>query len=181
MLPNLPTLQLGPPGWTLRAWRAADAAALAQHANNVEVWRHMSDAFPHPYLLAIAQHWVTRGHIDFGGDNWAIACADQAVGGCGIHVGSGALRCNAEIGYWLAQSHWGSGVGSRVAQVLSDRALQDAAVTRVFAPVHANNPRSMRVLKKCGFVREGLQRMSALKAGTAIDRVMMARHRDAEA
>ena len=174
--PTLPSLALGRPGWTLRAWLEADAPALAQHANNPEVWRHMSDAFPHPYTLAIAQHWVRRGHIDFGGDNWAIAVDGEAVGGCGIHVGSGAMRCNAEIGYWLSKAHWGQGLGSLLAKVLSDRALQDPAVTRVFAPVHADNPRSMRVLEKCGFERESLQRQSAIKAGAVIDRVMMARY-----
>ncbi len=175
-MPTLPTLQLGHPGWVLRAWCEADAEALALHANNPDVWRHMSDAFPHPYTLAIAQHWVARGHIDFGGDNWAIAFHGQTVGGCGIHVGSGAFRCNAEIGYWLAQAQWGQGIATQVAGVLAERALQDPAVTRIFAPVHADNPRSMRVLEKCGFEREGLQRLSALKAGQVIDRVMMARY-----
>ncbi len=173
----LPTWKLGAPGWALRAWHEDDAGALAQHANNPAVWRHMSDAFPHPYTLAIAQHWVSRGHIDFGGDNWAIAYQGAAVGGCGIHWGSGALRCNAEIGYWLAQAHWGQGMGSRVARLLAHLAFQRADITRVFAPVHADNPTSMRVLQKCGFEREGLQRMSAWKAGQVIDRVVMARYR----
>ena len=134
---------------------------------------------PAPYTLAIAQHWVSRGHIDFGGDNWAIACHGEAVGGCGIHGGSGALRCNAEIGYWLGQAHWGCGIGSRVAQLLTDLAFQRPDITRVFAPVHADNPTSVRVLQKCGFEREGLQRQSALKAGRVIDRVLMARYRSA--
>lgn len=176
---GLPTLDLGVAGWRLRAWHENDAETLAQHANNPAVWRHMSDAFPHPYTLEIARHWVSRGHIDFGGDNWAIALNGEAVGGCGIHWGSGALRCNAEIGYWLAQAHWGHGIGSRVAQLLTDLAFQREGVTRVFAPVHANNPTSMRVLQKCGFEREGLQRLSVLKAGHVIDRVVMARYRSA--
>jgi formate/nitrite transporter len=96
---GLPTLDIGLPGWTLRAWREADADALALHANDTEVWRWMSDSFPHPYTTDIARHWVTRGHIDFGGDNWAIALDDRALGGCGIHGGDGQLRCNAEVAH----------------------------------------------------------------------------------
>lgn len=175
---GLPTLDIGLPGWTLRPWRASDAAALAQHANDTEVWRWMSDSFPHPYTPEIAQHWVTRGQIDFGGDNWAIALDDQALGGCGIHGGAGQFRCNAEIGWWLARPYWGRGVVSRVAALLVQRAFDNPAITRVFAPIHAGNARSMSVARKAGLSLEGVQRLSAMKAGQPVDRHVFARYRD---
>ena len=174
---TLPTLALETPGWTLRPWRATDAEALAHHANDEAVWRNMSEGFPHPYTLEVARHWVDRGHIDFGGDNWAVAVGDLAVGGCGVHTGQGGMACNAEIGYWLGRSHWGQGLGTQVARALTQRALANPAITRVFAPVHAYNPASIRVLVKCGFEQEALLRLSAVKAGTVIDRVLMARYR----
>ena len=174
----LPTLALGLPGWTLRAWRRGDAASLARHASNVEVWRWMSDSFPHPYTLEIAEHWATRGHIDFGGDHWAIAFNDEAVGGCGIHPQAAQFRCNAEVGWWLAEEHWGRGVVTRVAGALVSRAFANPEITRVFAPVHAGNARSMRVAEKNGFVLEGVQRQGAVKAGRVIDRWVFARYRD---
>jgi RimJ/RimL family protein N-acetyltransferase len=173
----LPTLALGIDGWTLRAWRDSDAPALAEHASNPKVWRNMSDSFPHPYVLSIAEHWVRRGHIEFGGDNWAIAFQDQAVGGCGIHREEGGFRCNAEIGYWIAEPYWGRGVGTQVARTLTEHAFDNPEVTRVFAPIHAYNPASIRVVEKAGFVREGVLRLSAIKAGQVIDRVLMARYR----
>jgi RimJ/RimL family protein N-acetyltransferase len=175
----LPAIALGIEGWALRAWRRSDAAALARHANNVEVWRWMSDSFPHPYTLDIAEHWVARGHIDFGGDNWAIVCGEEAVGGCGVVPQKGPLRCNAEVGWWLAEEHWGRGVVTRVAGALVSRAFENPEITRVFAPVHAGNARSMRVAEKNGFVLEGVQRQGAIKAGQAIDRWVFARYRDA--
>lgn len=173
----LPTLPLGIDGGCLRAWRPGDAASLSRHANDERVWRNMSEGFPHPYTLEIAQHWVERGHVDFGGSNWAIALDDEAVGGCGIHPGEGRERCNCEIGYWLGQAYWGRGVASRVVRVLTEQALALPQITRVFAPVHADNPASMRVLEKNGFHREGLLRQSAIKAGRPIDRVLWARLR----
>ena len=139
----------------------------------------MSDRFPHPYTLAIAEHWVRHGHVDFGGDNWAIAFEDQAVGGCGIHVGSGQFRCNADIGYWLAQAHWGRGIVTRVARALIERAFADPQITRVFAPVHAGNGASMRVAEKAGMALESVQPQSAIKAGRVIDRVVYACYRAA--
>lgn len=170
----LPTLRLDRTGWSLRAWRASDAEALAAHANNPEVWRWMSDAFPHPYTIELARHWVTRGHVEFGGDNWAIAHDDQAVGGCGIRPLDGALRCSAEVGWWLAEPHWGQGIATLVARALVARAFEDPQITRVFAPIHAGNARSMRVAEKAGFAPEGVQRRSALKAGRVIDRHLYA-------
>ncbi len=174
---TLPTINLGIDGWRLRAWREGDAPALAEHADNPKVWRHMSDRFPHPYTLAIAEDWVRQGHIDFGGDNWAIALENQAVGGCGIHQEEGQFRCNAEIGYWLAERYWGRGVVTRVARALTERAFGDSETMRVFAPIHADNAASMRVVEKCGFIREGVLRQSAIKSGRVIDRVLYATHR----
>ncbi len=138
----------------------------------------MSDAFPHPYTIEIARQWVARGHIDFGGDNWAIASQDEAVGGCGVRPGSGAARCSCEIGYWLSQAFWNRGVGSRVIRALVSEAFARPDVTRVFANVHADNPASMRVLQKNGFEREGLLRKSVMKAGMPIDVVSYARIRE---
>jgi RimJ/RimL family protein N-acetyltransferase len=168
---TLPTIDLGIDGWCLRPWRYSDAPSLAMHANNENVWRNMSDTFPHPYTLDIAQQWVTRGYIEFGGDNWAIDCQGEAVGGCGVIQAKGQWRCNAEIGYWLAQPFWGRGITTQVARVLTDYAFSLPDVTRVYAPVHATNPASMRVLEKNGFTREALLRKSAFKAGQVIDRV----------
>jgi RimJ/RimL family protein N-acetyltransferase len=173
----LPTLDLGRPGWTLRAWQGGDAASLSKHADNVNVWRWMSDSFPHPYTLDVAEHWVSRGHVDFGGENWAIAFGDEAVGGCGIHPGTGQFRCNAEVGWWLAEPHWGRGIGTRVAGLLAARAFENPQITRVFAPVHAGNRRSMRVAEANGFVLESVQPKSAIKAGRVIDRWIWARYR----
>lgn len=176
-MPPLPSFPLDLHGWTLRAWRASDAESLAQHANNERVWRNMSEAFPHPYTLEAARHWVARGHIDFGGDNWAIALDDDAVGGCGLHQGAGGERCNVEIGYWLGEPYWGRGVVTQVARVLTEQAFARPEVSRVFAAVHADNPASMRVLQKNGFFREAELRQSAIKAGRVIDRVQWARLR----
>jgi [ribosomal protein S5]-alanine N-acetyltransferase len=168
----LPTIALGAAGWAIRAWRDSDAPALATHANNVNVW-----SFPHPYTLEMAEYWCTHGHIDFGGDNWAIALHDEAVGGCGVIPQQGHFRCNAEVGWWLAEEHWGRGIVTRVAAALTQRAFADPQITRVFAPVHAGNRRSMRVAEKNGFVLEGVQPRSAIKNGEVIDRWIWAKYR----
>jgi RimJ/RimL family protein N-acetyltransferase len=174
--PTVPPLSA--PGFSLRAWQSADAPALAQVAGDDCVWRWMSDNFPKPYTLEVAQHWCERGHIDFGGENGAISLDGVAVGGAGYQAGSGFMRCSVEIGYFLAPAHQGRGVGTAVVAALTQLALALPETTRVFAPVHAGNAASMRVLAKNGFVCEGTQRLSAFKAGRVIDRVIWARYRE---
>jgi [ribosomal protein S5]-alanine N-acetyltransferase len=173
----VPTIALGLDGWTLRAWRESDAPSLAVHANNVNVWRWMSDSFPHPYTLEMAEYWCTRGHLEFGGDNWAIALHDEAVGGCCVNPQQGHFRCNAEVGWWLAEAHWGRGVVKHAATALVRRAFDDPQIMRVFAPVHAGNQRSMRVAENNGFVLESVQPKSAIKDGQVIDLWVWAKYR----
>ena len=50
-------------------------------------------------------------------------------------------------------------------------------LVRLEAPVFEWNPASMRVLEKCGFVREGVQRKGVFKEGRIIDAVIYARVR----
>ena len=57
----------------------------------------------------------------------------------------------------------------------ADHVFGNYDVVRLEAPVFAWNPSSMRVLEKCGFVREGVLRRSVLKEGQLIDEVLYAR------
>lgn len=167
---------LGLDGWTLRRWRPDDAEALQPLGNDVRIARWMADTWPMPYTLEDAVWWVTQGAPETG-DNWAVCWQGKPVGGCGLHWGQGFLRCNAEIGWWLAPDHWGQGVTPRAAAFLIQRALARPEITRICAPIHGGNARSMRVAEKVGMALEGIQRQGALKQGQVIDRHVYAIYR----
>lgn len=169
-------IELGRPGWTLRPWRADDAEALQPLGNDERIARWMADTWPMPYTAADAQWWVNEGAVSTG-DNWAICQAGRPVGGCGIHQALGFLRCNAEVGWWLAPEFWGQGITPLAARWLVARAFARAEISRVHAPIHAGNTRSMRVAEKAGMVLEGIQRQSAIKQGRVIDRHVFAIYR----
>lgn len=157
-------IELGLPGWQLRRWRASDAAALQPLGSDERIARWMSDSWPMPYTAADAAWWVNEGSISTG-DNWAICHADQPVGGCGIGWGQGFLRCNAEVGWWLAPEFWGQGITTLAARFLVARAFAREEITRVHAPIHA------------GMALEGIQRQGAIKQGRVIDRHVYADYR----
>ena len=169
-------------GYTLRPWQPSDAPDMQRHLNNSNIGRNLADWYPMSgYTLAMAEDWCNGGSDAFGGSrglNWAITYGDEAVGSCGVISMSGFERCNAEIGYWLSELHWGRGVGTAVVAELLHQAFAIPALTRVFAPIHSHNLASQRVCAKNGMVNEGLRRLSVMKAGRSIDTVVWAAYRE---
>jgi len=163
----------------LRALVPADAPALAVHANDPAVARNLFDGFPQPYTMAAATAWTTHeSHSGDFGRVWGVVVDGGVIGCIGLHQGEGWMRCNAEIGYWIGQAHWRRGITSDAVRQVTDWAF--AAVpelTRVFAPIFAWNDGSQAVMRKCGYVREGELKQSAIKDGQVIDRVLWAAYR----
>ncbi len=174
---NRELVELGLPGWQLRRWREADAPALQLLADDERIARWMVDTWPMPYTLDDARWWVTEGHQAGGASTWAICLNDAPQGGCGFHPGQGPLRCNAEVGWWLAPTFWGLGVASRAAREVVAQALAHPEITRVFAGIYDGNAPSQRVAEKIGMQYEGLQRQSVIKQGRVLDRHLYACYR----
>jgi RimJ/RimL family protein N-acetyltransferase len=57
-------------------------------------------------------------------------------------------------------------------QTVSEYVLDQFDLVRLESPVFEWNPSSMRVLEKCGFVREAVLRKSVFKDGQIIDAVL---------
>lgn len=162
----------------LRPWVASDLESLVQYANNRNIWRNLRDMFPHPYTRADGEQWLGNG-ADVEG-TYAIDVDGAAVGTISVERGSEIEQLAAEIGYWLGEPFWGRGIVSEAVRRLTDLALAEPDIVRVYAPVFAWNARSMRVLENNGYVRECVLRRAGFKDGTIIDRVFYARTRASE-
>jgi RimJ/RimL family protein N-acetyltransferase len=174
--PPIPeTLQCGV--CTLRAWRADDLESLVLHANDESVSRGLRDRFPYPYTDDDGRRWLESA-CGAGETSFAIDIDGAAVGGIGLRPGEDVYRHSAELGYWLGRAYWNRGIMTAAVSRLVAQAMVAPGLHRVFAHAHANNPASIRVLEKCGFVREGILRDAVLKRGMLIDAVVLARVRD---
>lgn len=58
---------------------------------------------------------------------------------------------SAELGYWIAEEHWGHGYAVEASEVLIKRAFGELNVKRIFASYRIENTQSKRVLEKLGF------------------------------
>jgi len=158
----------------VRSWRSLDAEAIARHANNRKIWLNLRDAFPHPYTLTDARQFLKRVAAMDPETFFAIAVHDDVVGSIGFRLHDDVERCSAEIGYWLAESHWGRGITTVAVRAVTEYAIRVHGLTRVYAVPFEHNNASFRVLEKAGYVCEGRMRSSAIKDGKVVDQLMYA-------
>jgi len=81
-------------------------------------------------------------------------------------------RRSAEIGYGISESLWGKGIMTDAVRSLVPVAFERYDIVRLQAGIFSNNPASMRVLEKCGFIREAVYRNAINKNGALLDEVM---------
>lgn len=159
----------------VRDWARTDRESLLKHANNRKVWRNLTHLFPHPYTAEDAERWFALVEAMPEPTHWAIDVDGHAVGGVGLVRKDGIHVKSASFGYWLGEAYWGRGIMTQVVGKVVPHVLSRWALVRLESPVFAWNPASMRVLEKCGFVREGVARASVFKDGEIIDQVVYAR------
>lgn len=158
----------------VRPGHARDAASLAKHANDFEIWLNLRDAFPHPYSLANGESWIKRIRDEDPRVTFIIEADGEAAGVIGLRRNPDVERCSAEIGYWVGRVFWGRGIVTAAVRAVSRYGLESLGLERVYALPFARNAASCRVLEKAGFTQEGVLRKAAIKNGEVLDEAMFA-------
>ncbi len=164
------TIDAGPV--TLRPWRPADRAELAEQANHFEIWRNLTNRFPHPYTLRDADDWIAAVEGSMPPQHFAVLTDGAVIGGAGVVPITDYGGMAAEVGYWLGQDHWGKGYASAILDALVRYGFGALGMGRLHATVFRWNPASARVLEKAGFQLEGTLRAAVDKAGETTDLLM---------
>jgi ribosomal-protein-alanine N-acetyltransferase len=164
---------------TVRLWRMEDAESVVRHANNINVARQLRDRFPHPYTRANANAFLKAATNAPEPSNLAIDVGGEAIGAIGYVPGLDVERYSAEIGYWLGESYWGRGIATEALVLVTAHVFDALNMLRLFALPFADNPGSIRVLEKAGYVREAVLRSSSVKYGEPRDQLLYARVNDA--
>ena len=161
----------------IRPWRRNDLDALLRYANNPKIAANLRDQFPHPYTRRDAIDYLDYVRMSDIPMSFAVEHAGEAIGGIGFKLGVDIARLSVEMGYWLGEPFWGQGFATRAVGASSDWAFESYKVVRIFATVFSENTPSIRVLEKCGYLREGVLRRSAIKNGVILDQIMYAKVR----
>ena len=132
---------------TLRPPCAADAGAIVKELGNFSVSR-WTGRVPYPYGPADAEAFLA--HCSTLSPNalvLAITRDNSLIGVIGIEQN--------ELGYWLAEPHWGQGYGTEAARATTDHAFEVLRRDALVASYHLGNAASRRILLGLGFVETG--------------------------
>lgn len=158
----------------IRHWRMEDAVDLAEALNNKNILDNLRDGIPFPYTEQDAKEYITAT-LNTDKESiyaFAITIEDRAIGSIGVFRQANIHSRTAEIGYYIAESYWGKGIGTSAIKQTCDYIFQNTDIIRIFAEPYANNIASCRILEKCGFEYEGTLRKNAIKNNIIIDMKM---------
>jgi RimJ/RimL family protein N-acetyltransferase len=161
----------------IRTWLESDAASLQKHANNVNISKYLFDRFPYPYQLSDAEKFISSKLVQDPIVNFAIEINGEVAGGIGLEFRQDVYRKTPLLGYWLSEQHWGKGIMPEAVNLITDYAFENLEVICIIANTFGNNSKSMRVLEKSGFVRQGIIRQCAIKYDEVFDEHVFALHR----
>lgn len=153
----------------LRGWYPDDAISLQHHANNPNVAVCLLDRFPNPYTLSDAVNWINAKQYQDPIINFAIAIEGKVVGGIGLDFRTDIYRKTPLIGYWLSESYWGHGIMPQAVKLFTQYAFTNLDIICIQAFILSKNPKSMRVLEKAGYEKQGILRQSIIKSGEICD------------
>lgn len=132
----------------LRAPAMSDLDALVAGINNWKVVEPTA-TIPFPYLPEHGIGFIERFANKPDQRPYAIArqADDRLIGVIGLKFAEGKAP---ELGYWLAEDHWGQSLAPEAVKGLVT-AAGEAGIDAIRARVLGSNPASQRVLEKTGF------------------------------
>jgi RimJ/RimL family protein N-acetyltransferase len=142
------------PRLTLRPPAVPDAEDIAAWLSERDVARMLS-AVPHPYRLEDAERWIedVRGRP---ADLVFTIHRERLIGVVSIEKPEGEGADGApRLGYWLGSRWHGHGFMTEAARCLLEHAFQTHGLSAVRSSVFLDNPASLAVQRKLGFVETG--------------------------
>jgi [ribosomal protein S5]-alanine N-acetyltransferase len=150
--------KLETPRLILRQAYLSDAKTIFEILSDAEVTKY-HDLSP-PTSLSQVEWLINQRAKRFQakqGIRWGIAHKSNnvVIGSCGYRYKSPTL---AEVGYELAQPYWRQGIMSEALNAIIQFGFQTIGLQRIEAMVMLENTASSELLKKLGFIEEGILR-----------------------
>lgn len=141
----------------LRRWSVDDIPELVRCCNDVAIRRWLPP-IAIPYTEDDATGFVNVATAEDGEKlMFAIAGLDSAAlcGSIGLRMLEPGV---GQTGYWVAPEARGRGIAAAALRLLSHWALGTVDLARLQLFTDVDNPASMRVAERAGFIREGMLR-----------------------
>lgn len=127
---------------------------------------------PEPPPEGFAQTWIDAyeaGRRDGSREGFAALDPDGAFVGLGLAPEIDRAAGELELGYIVAGSARGRGVGTQILQLLTRWAFDELQAERAVLIIDVDNHVSARVAERCGYRLEGVMRSIHVKQGQRAD------------
>ena len=147
------------------------------HFNKPEIV--IGTCFPGPASLDIARRefekFIRGPWINNTGLRWGIMMKNETklVGTCGFYDWNHDSK-RAEIGYDLDPAYWGKGIMTEALTEIINYSIEKMDLNRIQAIIDSYNLRSMRLVERLGFKKEGVFRQRSYFNGEFHDDVCFA-------
>ena len=166
---KIPTIKTK--SFLLRPFHKGDEFSLAKNINDRDIGRNNLH-IPYPYTLKYAREWIAKKSKQ-GGPHFAIVSGNEVIGGIGLKLEGH----KAEVGYWLGKKYRNRGITTKAVSLITNYGFKKLKLLRMYAHVFPGNEASVKVLKKNGYVYEGLIRGNSIKNGKLMNDLQFAKVR----
>jgi ribosomal-protein-alanine N-acetyltransferase len=187
VVPSL-TTRLVTPRLVVRPPRTSDVVeirrVLRANHEHLRPWNPAPSSTEDPSSITEVSKSVLRQRRDWKhgtGYIFMVASREAPQAFVGKIALNGIMRgamCGAYLGYWMAAEEQGKGLVVEAIRAVLDFGFGPAGLHRVQAAIMPRNARSLRVIEKLGFRREGLAERYLQIAGKWEDHILFARTRE---
>ncbi len=104
----------------IRHFKIEDSKRLASLISNKNIWDNLRDYIPYPYTEKDAIEYIKFCNSQNPQTYFAIEFNGELVGSIGLILQKDVYRKSAEIGYWIGEEYWGSGITSKAVKLIVD-------------------------------------------------------------
>jgi len=154
----------------LRPLKLSDADSIAKHANNVNVWKNLTDLFPRPFLLCDAIKFINSQECVKPTSVFAIVFKEEAVGIIGISVDRQNEKLCGDIGLWIGEKYWNLGIANSVLPKMIRYSFETfLKIDCISAYIFTDNIATIKAIERAGLIKEKKIEKAILKAGIKKD------------
>jgi ribosomal-protein-alanine N-acetyltransferase len=159
----------------LRPATMHDAADIFAYASDPEVSKllHWYPSTKIEETYEIIKQWLADYQTNKPAP-WVIVdtTSHKVIGTIGLHEYDGDKK-SALIGYCIARHYWGKGLIPEALQAVINYLFTQTETNEIVAFCRVDNPRSQRVLEKCGFIKQGSKQEEVKGVMATFDRFVL--------
>lgn len=156
-------------------WKIAHTTILPQKNKfDTSLNRKESEATKKIFSKLLRDQNSKRQREDYFEYGVFLKTSGELIGRIGLGHFIRSVTQSSIMGYALFNRHWGLGYGEEAVSALIDIAFRDHKLHRVVAGIEPDNKKSIRLVKKLGFRKEGISKRIVLLRGEWQDLIQYA-------